>query len=65
MGFLFFCNVDGDGKITESISGERIVPQKQYDYFYFIVGKEYEAFLNDLPKYKVIDGQLTLTHTPI
>ncbi|MEH7249175.1 hypothetical protein V7114_20660 [Neobacillus niacini] len=60
MGILFFCNVDSEGKIIESISGERIVPQKQYDYFFYITGKDYETFLQDLPNYRVINSELVL-----
>lgn len=60
MGFLLFCNVEVDGRIKDSISGEKIIPMKQYDYFFYITGKDYETFLKDLPNYRVVDGQLTL-----
>lgn len=60
MGFLLFCNVDETGKIIESISGEKVIPMKQYDYFFYVVGKEHETFLTELPNYRVINGQLVL-----
>jgi hypothetical protein len=65
MGFLFFCNVDSEGNIVESISGEKIIPMKQYDYFFYVTGKDYDTFLRELASYKVINGQLTLETSPI
>lgn len=59
MGVLFFCNVDENGTIYDSLIGERVIPMKQYDYFFYLTDS-YEAVLQKLPNYKVIDGQLTL-----
>jgi hypothetical protein len=56
---LLFCNVDDNGKITESIIGERIIPSKQYEYFFFLM-EVAETVSIKIPNYRIIDGQLTL-----
>ena len=52
--FIVFCNVDEDGNIYEGVVGNNIVPNKQYDYFSYLG----EERIDDLMKYKVIDGEL-------
>jgi len=54
--YLIYCNTDVDGNIIESIDGIRIIPDKQYEHFFF---KEKEI---DLMQYKVklIDGKAEL-----
>ncbi|PFN77600.1 hypothetical protein COJ85_32035 [Bacillus sp. AFS076308] len=54
---LLFCDVDENGKITESILGERVIPMKQYQYFFFLM-EDVETISQNIPNYKVIDGQL-------
>lgn len=56
---LLFCNVDANGKITESIQGKKIIPSKQYDYFFFLMN-DAETVNQNIDKYKVINGQLIL-----
>lgn len=36
MAFIVFCNADEEGNITEAICGNNIVPDKQYDYFFYL-----------------------------
>lgn len=60
MGILLFCDVDENGKIIESIAGERIMPSKQYDYFFYIIGSDIETITQNIPNYRVVNGQLTL-----
>jgi hypothetical protein len=59
MGVLLFCDVDQEGKIIESYVGERIIPMKQYDYFFFL-NEDVEVVTANIPNYTVINGQLTL-----
>jgi hypothetical protein len=58
MGILLFCDVDENGNIIESIVGERIIPLRQYDYFFFITGKNTETVLSELPNYTIVNGEL-------
>ena len=58
MGVLFFCDVDEEGKILDSLIGVRVIPMRQYNYFFYLIDN-YETVLQKLPNYKVIDGQLT------
>jgi hypothetical protein len=57
-GVLLFCNIDGSGKIIDSLLGDRVIPTKQYDYFFYIAGKDTETVLNELPNYSVVNGEL-------
>jgi hypothetical protein len=59
MGTLLFCDVDQEGKITESIQGEKIIPMKQYDYFFYLMD-DVETVASNIPNYRVVNGQLTL-----
>jgi hypothetical protein len=56
---LLFCDVDEQGKIIESYLGERIIPMKQYDYFFFL-NEDTETVAANIPNYRIINGQLTL-----
>lgn len=56
---LLFCNVDENGKITDSLFGERVIPMKQYDYFFFLT-EDVETVADNIPNYRVVNGQLTL-----
>ena len=33
---IIFCNTDEEGNITESLKGERVVPNRQYDHFFYM-----------------------------
>lgn len=59
MGVLLFCDVDENGKITESIVGERIIPMRQYDYFFYL-NEDVETVSQNIPNYRVVNGQLKL-----
>lgn len=52
MGYLVFCNTDDDGRITEALDGINVIPNKQYDYFFFL-----DKGI-DVMDYKVTDGKL-------
>lgn len=62
-GVLLFCDVDENGKLVESFVGERIIPMKQYDYFFFLT-EDVEIVGQNIPNYRVVDGQLKLTDAP-
>jgi len=55
-----YCNVDSAGRIIESISGERVIPEKQYEYFFFLVNTNSETVTNNIPNYRVVNRELTL-----
>jgi hypothetical protein len=59
MGVLLYCDVDENGRIVESLVGERIIPMRQYQYFFYLID-DYETILSNLSKYRVINGKLTL-----
>lgn len=54
---LLFCNVDENGRIINFIAGKYIIPDRQYDYFFYLT----ENIVDDLHNYKVVDGVLTKT----
>jgi hypothetical protein len=56
---LLFCDVDEEGKIVESLLGDRIIPLKQYDYFFYLQ-EDKEIVAAKIPNYRVVNGQLTL-----
>lgn len=33
--FVYFVDVDENGNITGSMCGERVIPDKQYDFFFY------------------------------
>lgn len=35
MNNLLFCDVDEDGNITDALTGVNIIPDRQYDYFFY------------------------------
>lgn len=63
-GVLLFCDVDENGKLVECFVGERIIPMKQYDYFFFLT-EDVEVVGQNIPNYRVVDGKLSLTYAPI
>lgn len=56
---LLFCDVDENGKIIDSLVGQRVIPMKQYDYFFYLT-EEIETVVSNISKYRVVNGQLTL-----
>jgi hypothetical protein len=51
MSFLLvYGNIDINGEFSEVILGERIIPNKQYEYFFYITDPE---IMSDISKYKV------------
>jgi hypothetical protein len=56
---LLFCDVDEDGKIVDSLAGDRVIPLKQYDYFFYLQ-QEVDTVVANLPYYRVVNNQLTL-----
>lgn len=52
--FLVFCNVDEDGNIVDGLTGNNIIPSKQYDHFFYLG----EEGIDDLMGYKVVDNKL-------
>jgi hypothetical protein len=61
---LLFCDVDDDGKIIDSLLGDRVIPMRQYQHFFYLL-EDVEIVLQKVPNYRVIDGQLTLTYAPV
>jgi hypothetical protein len=61
---LLFCDVDENGKIVDSIMGERVIPMRQYHYFFFLVESPVIVAQN-IPNYIVVNGELTLPDAPI
>jgi hypothetical protein len=61
---LLFCDVDDDGKIIDSLLGDRVIPMRQYQHFFYLL-ENVETVLQKIPNYRVIDGLLTLTDAPI
>ncbi|MCM3600617.1 hypothetical protein M3175_07730 [Robertmurraya korlensis] len=59
MGVLFFCDVDEEGKIVDSLIGARVIPMKQYDFFFYLMD-DYETVISNVPNYRVVNGQLIL-----
>jgi len=60
MGVLLFCNYDEEGKIIESLTGERVIPQRQYMCFFYLTDMTTEQVLANIPNYRVVNGELTL-----
>lgn len=56
---LLFCDVDENGKIIESLIGNKVIPLKQYDYFFFLT-EDLETVVRNIPNYQVTNGQLTV-----
>lgn len=59
MGVLFFCDVDEEGEIVDSLIGARVIPMKQYDFFFYLMD-DYETVISNVPNYRVVNGQLVL-----
>jgi hypothetical protein len=52
MGFLVFCDADEEGQITAYVAGQYIMPDRQYQYFYYLN----ESI--DVSEYKIVDNKL-------
>ncbi|WP_141432411.1 hypothetical protein [Bacillus sp. 03113] len=59
-GVLLFCNTDMEGKIIDSLVGERVIPLQQFDHFFFISEKDLETVKQELPQYRIIDNQIQI-----
>jgi len=59
-GVILFCDHDEEGKIIDSLTGERVIPQRQYMCFFYLVGTTTEQVLANIPNYRVVNGELTL-----
>ncbi|WP_332632037.1 hypothetical protein [Halalkalibacter flavus] len=60
MRVLFYCDVDEEGNIIESIAGELkrpVIPEKQWDEFFLLDSWDIP---NNIQNYKVVDRQLVL-----
>lgn len=56
---LLYCDVDYQGKIVDSLLGDRIIPLKQYDHFFYLT-EEIDTVVRNLPNYRIVNGQLTI-----
>jgi hypothetical protein len=61
---LLFCDVDENGKIVDSIMGERVIPMRQYNHFFFLAENP-EIVAQNISNYIIVEGQLTLPYAPI
>jgi hypothetical protein len=61
---LLFCIVGEEGSIIDSLFGDRVIPLKQYDYFFYLT-EEVDIVAQNIPNYRVVNGQLTLADAPI
>ncbi len=59
MSVLLFCNVDTEGKITDSAVGEYVVPQQPFEYE-FTLETNGETILQNIPRYRVVNRELIL-----
>lgn len=60
MNTQLYCDTDADGYITTSLAGERVIPMQQYDYFFYLADADIEKVNENIPRYRVINGELTL-----
>ncbi|WP_419955948.1 hypothetical protein ACN6MT_11405 [Neobacillus niacini] len=56
---LLFCDVDSEGKIVDSLIGDRVIPLRQYQYFFYLQ-EVVNVVVANVPNYRVTNGQLTL-----
>lgn len=56
---LLFCDIDEQGKIIESLIGNKVIPMKQYDHFFYLT-EDVDTVVSKIPNYRVINGQLSL-----
>jgi hypothetical protein len=54
VGFLVFCDADENGNITGFVAGPKVIPDRQYEYFFFLMDAV------DPSEYKVSNGELVL-----
>jgi hypothetical protein len=59
MATLLYCDVDEEGKIIKSLIGEKIIPMRQYNRFFYLLENE-ETVLKSISKYRIINGELVL-----
>lgn len=52
-----YCDVDENGNIIDALMGERIIPDRQYDFFFMVTDAE---IMKNIDKYKVINRELVL-----
>ncbi len=50
MGYLVFCDVNQQGNIIESLIGKHVIPDRQYDCFFYTMD---EGVMEDITLYKV------------
>lgn len=60
MDIQLHCDIDEEGYIIASLSGERVIPMKQYHYFFYLSDVDIEEVNENIPRYRVINGKLTL-----
>lgn len=60
MTVLLCCNVNEDGKITDSAVGEWVIPQESFDYNFSFEDMNVLTVLRNIPRYRVTNGELTL-----
>lgn len=56
MEIHFYCNVDSEGKIINSVSGESIVVEENTFDYHFVLNTW--DIINDIENYQVIDNKL-------
>ncbi|MEI2356049.1 hypothetical protein [Mesobacillus zeae] len=62
MAYLLFCNADENGNITDSFSGVNIIPDRQFDYFFYTNDK---GVIDNIGNYFVdIDSRQLMIKTP-
>lgn len=52
--YLIYADADGLGNITEALAGPRVIPDKQYQYFFYL-----EQAIN-LFDYQIVNDELVL-----
>jgi len=61
MNIQLYCNVDGTGAIVESLLGARVIPDRQFDYFFYLTNADIETVTLNIPRYRVVNRELVLT----
>jgi hypothetical protein len=54
-GFLVYCDVNEEGYFKEILAGFNVIPNRQYDYFFYL--EEYVDLMDckvDLPNKKIV-----------
>lgn len=50
---LVFCNTNEQGEITGSLQGERVLPDRQFDFFFYLDKQADAEIIANLDDYKV------------